>query len=1333
MSTNISPTFGTNYLHSTIGASSLSIALIGPDPQKRRDMAAALAEDGRTSISEFETYPRRADEFQWLAEQSFDVILLDLDSDPDVVLELVGKVGDSATVMVYSVQSDTRLAVRYMRAGAREYLLLPLEDGVVAEALDRTLAARSERTHPARESAGNLFVFVCAKGGCGATTVACNLAIALASNSDQRTLLIDLALPIGDAALSLGISAQYSTEDAIRSAGRLDASLLNELLVKHRSGLFVLPAPSNFPGIEGCEDAIEKLVAVARRQFDHVIVDVGSRIDLMHTSLFRQASTVYLVTLSGISELRNSNRLISQFFPAGGPNLEIIVNRFESRLLGGVKEDDIAKALGSPVRWTAPEDREAALEMQYGETGAATTRMARLGLEMAAAITGRPIPEEKKKDVRPKTPRRSALADSSGDAADPGIRVAPAAPPATPEIHWQPPASIVFGEELSADQLNAEASVAGTLVYTPAPGTLLPAGSHQLYVSFIPEDSKRYTPAQAAVPLEVEKSLPAVSWPSPEPIPYATLLSPEQLCATASLPGHFDYSPAHGELLPAGTHALSVKFTPDDSDNFLVVEAETSLIVEKAVPEVAWASPDPITYGAPLTATQLCAVANVPGKFQYSQQPGAVLAAGVHTLIASFLPDEPENYAPVETSVELIVDKASPLIDWPSPDPIANGTDLSEKQLCATASVLGRFDYSPGFGEILAAGTHTLSVTFTPSDSDNYARAEAAVPLHVARATPVVEWSNPNPIRYGTRLSAKQLCATASVQGRFQYTPALGEVLAAGTHTLSAMFIPADGANYAPVRAAVSLEVAKAIPAIEWPAPNAIRCDVPLGERQLCASSPQPGTFDYTPPAGHTLPAGSHMLSVTFTPADAANYATTHASVSIKVVEKPASAPAPAIADPRNPQPARASSNGFSSSPGANNASARSGVSLNAEKSDGQTRPAPQHLRHGKPLRPLTPDAEPDVAPPSQAPPLRPQAARPRLETSVPPIDTRPESPLLSDFEKPEPRQAAAEPRAEALRNSTSLPVARAEKLSSLDRDASLASQPLPPVPVISQAPDPLDWLMAPDPVHPEPQPTAKRSGSKKKWIFAGAGGASLLAAAIFLVPALHSRGNQPVKAVAAPLPASPATASIADNAKPSPSKPSPTQAAQQDASAATPDSATSPDTTDSTPDQAKPTAGQAELMRNQLNAQSRIPQAQNQTAPNAPPPANFSTADAAGMGGNGAIGNVFAGKGPAVVAAPPRGPLVISPDAAMRLLTQKNLPVYPLIARQAHVSGTVQMEVSISTAGTVKDVRVINGNPMLRVAASDAVHTWRFRPYLVNNQPVEIKTMISVSFSLDR
>ncbi len=162
----------------------------------------------------------------------------------------------------------------------------------------------------------------------------------------------------------------------------------------------MLAAPTKISEIEASKSDIEKLIAIARSEFDLVIVDAGSRVDAAARALFEQATIIYLVTQTGISELRNSNRVISQFFGECNSDLEIVINRFDSRFHETANEDVIVKALGRPVQWKIPNDQSAARGLQSGNTGQADTRISRISLEMASSITGRPIPEEKKKETR---------------------------------------------------------------------------------------------------------------------------------------------------------------------------------------------------------------------------------------------------------------------------------------------------------------------------------------------------------------------------------------------------------------------------------------------------------------------------------------------------------------------------------------------------------------------------------------------------------------------------------------------------------------------------------------------------------------------------------------------------------------------------------------------------------------------------------------------------------------------------------------------------------------------------------------------------------------------
>jgi protein TonB len=82
-------------------------------------------------------------------------------------------------------------------------------------------------------------------------------------------------------------------------------------------------------------------------------------------------------------------------------------------------------------------------------------------------------------------------------------------------------------------------------------------------------------------------------------------------------------------------------------------------------------------------------------------------------------------------------------------------------------------------------------------------------------------------------------------------------------------------------------------------------------------------------------------------------------------------------------------------------------------------------------------------------------------------------------------------------------------------------------------------------------------------------------------------------------------------------------------------------------------------------------------------------------------------------------------------MLVQKTPPVYPPIAKAAQVSGTVELHATISRNGTIKDLHIVSGPVMLRQAAVDAVRTWRYKPYKLSNEPVEVETTINVVFSL--
>jgi protein TonB len=82
-------------------------------------------------------------------------------------------------------------------------------------------------------------------------------------------------------------------------------------------------------------------------------------------------------------------------------------------------------------------------------------------------------------------------------------------------------------------------------------------------------------------------------------------------------------------------------------------------------------------------------------------------------------------------------------------------------------------------------------------------------------------------------------------------------------------------------------------------------------------------------------------------------------------------------------------------------------------------------------------------------------------------------------------------------------------------------------------------------------------------------------------------------------------------------------------------------------------------------------------------------------------------------------------------MLLERTAPEYPAVAKAARVSGTVVLQATISKTGAIENLRVISGPPLLQDAAMDAVKTWRYRPYLLNGEPVEVETTVNVVFAL--
>jgi hypothetical protein len=371
----------------------------------------------------------------------------------------------------------------------------------------------------------------------------------------------------------------------------------------------------------------------------------------------------------------------------------------------------------------------------------------------------------------------------------------------TPQLSWTNPADIVYGTALSATQLDAQSDSAGTFVYNPVSGTILGIGDGQtLHATFTPTNTSNFVSGgQVTASINVKHYAPHLTWNNPSDITYGTALSGIQLDAQSDTAGSFSYNPTSGTVLNAGLNqTLTATFTPTDTVDYVSGETvNASINVNKYTPQLSWSTPSAITYGTALSATQLNAHSDTAGTFAYNPTSGTILGAGSgQSLKATFTPtDATDNVSGGQVSTTITVNKYTPQLSWSTPSAITYGTALSATQLNAHSNTAGTFTYNPTSGTILGAGSgQSLKATFTPTDAtDNVSGGQVSTTITVNKHTPVLGWSNPAAIVYGTALSSTQLNAHSDTAGTFAYNPTTGTVLTVGTNqNLTATFTPTD-------------------------------------------------------------------------------------------------------------------------------------------------------------------------------------------------------------------------------------------------------------------------------------------------------------------------------------------------------------------------------------------------------------------------------------------------------------------------------------------------------------------------------------------------------------
>lgn len=292
-----------------------------------------------------------------------DVVVLDIAATTDVgatIRKLVASCPE-ACVIVTGAATPPATMSRAVAAGARGFLIKPygVDDliATVREAVEtlRSLSRSRAPSAPERPARGRIIAVYSPKGGVGTTTVATNLAVALASVSGTRVALVDLDLQFGDIGAALDLRSANSIAEVI--GHEVTDEVIAETFLRHPSGVRVLLAPTDLASVEGIDpEDVVRMLDQLRGHFDYVICDLWSSLEDLTNGTLRVADRVLLVTTPELPALRNLQRVMT--FARPDLRLDekalVVANRYPGK--AGLSRDDMTKAFGRRIAITIPSE-----------------------------------------------------------------------------------------------------------------------------------------------------------------------------------------------------------------------------------------------------------------------------------------------------------------------------------------------------------------------------------------------------------------------------------------------------------------------------------------------------------------------------------------------------------------------------------------------------------------------------------------------------------------------------------------------------------------------------------------------------------------------------------------------------------------------------------------------------------------------------------------------------------------------------------------------------------------------------------------------------------------
>lgn len=288
--------------------------------------------------------------------QNKSIFLVDLSNNKQEKLDLILKVSQqcpNCKVLALSDNPTVDLIIRIMRAGAKEFVPIPILKNEFFDSLNKIISQFEE---PKKNNKCKIISVFSNKGGIGKTSLATNLALELSKITKESVALIDMNFQMGDITTFLDLKPSFNISYMLENIDKINETFLLSTLEKYKnSSLYILADPPYFKQADNIQPKqITKLFNTLKETFSYIIVDDEASFDGKNIAALDNSDLILLVTVANIPALRNTQRCLELFEKLGYDKnkTQIVVNRYMEN--DEIKEDDVEKVLSKSVYWKIP-------------------------------------------------------------------------------------------------------------------------------------------------------------------------------------------------------------------------------------------------------------------------------------------------------------------------------------------------------------------------------------------------------------------------------------------------------------------------------------------------------------------------------------------------------------------------------------------------------------------------------------------------------------------------------------------------------------------------------------------------------------------------------------------------------------------------------------------------------------------------------------------------------------------------------------------------------------------------------------------------------------------